>query len=121
MNISEFEKPANEKLAKINEALDTLYGFKVYDAIDIKKLYDVKKDLKTKLAELEDYQVEYFGQELSPEEVILKELLQNLDVSFGEPRVLSALEGVATLYETLIDIKEPKAFLTCKDCLVDLD
>lgn len=74
-----------------------------------------------KLAELEDYQVEYFGQELSPEEVILKELLQNLDVSFGEPRVLSALEGVATLYETLIDIKEPKAFLTCKDCLVDLD
>ena len=53
MNISEFEKPANEKLAKINEALDTLYGFKVYDTIDIKKLYDVKKDLKTKLAELE--------------------------------------------------------------------
>ena len=74
-----------------------------------------------KLAELEDYQVEYFGQELSPEEVILKELLQNLDVSFGEPRVLSAVEGIATLYETLIDIKEPKAFLTCKDCLVDLD
>lgn len=53
MNISEFEKPAKEKLAKINEALDTLYGFRVYDTIDIKKLYDVKKDLKTKLAELE--------------------------------------------------------------------
>mgnify|MGYP005728819481 FL=1 len=53
MNISEFEKPANEKLAKINEALDTLYGFRVYDTIDIKKLYDVKKDLKTKLKELE--------------------------------------------------------------------
>tara|TARA_B100001094_G_scaffold60035_1_gene55538 strand:- start:21624 stop:22526 length:903 start_codon:yes stop_codon:yes gene_type:complete len=53
MNISEFEKPANEKLAKINETLDTLYGFKVYDTIDIKRLYDVKKDLKTKLEELE--------------------------------------------------------------------
>ena len=53
MNISEFEKPASEKLAKINEALDTLYGFKVYDTIDIKKLYDAKKDLKTKLKELE--------------------------------------------------------------------
>ena len=26
MNISEFEKPASEKLAKVNEALDTLYG-----------------------------------------------------------------------------------------------
>ena len=49
MNISEFEKPANEKLAKINEALDTLYGFKVYDTIDIKKLYDVKKYIKKKL------------------------------------------------------------------------
>ena len=36
MNISEFEKPASEKLAKINEALDTLYGFRVYDSIDIK-------------------------------------------------------------------------------------
>ena len=53
MNISEFEKPASEKLAKVNEALDTLYGFKVYDTIDIKRLYDVKKDLKTKLKELE--------------------------------------------------------------------
>ena len=53
MNISEFEKPASEKLAKINETLDSLYGFKVYDTIDIKKLYDVKKDLKTKLKELE--------------------------------------------------------------------
>ena len=53
MNISEFEKPANEKLAKINETLDTLYGFKVYDTIDIKQLYNVKKDLKTKLKELE--------------------------------------------------------------------
>ena len=74
-----------------------------------------------KVAELEDYQVEYFGQELSPEEMILKEVLQNLDVSLGEPRVLSALEGIATLYDTLIDIKEPKALLTCKDCLVDLD
>jgi hypothetical protein len=28
------------------------------------------------MAELEDYQVEYYGQELSPEEMILKELLR---------------------------------------------
>jgi len=73
------------------------------------------------LAELEDYQVEYYGQELSPEEIILKELLEQLDVSIGEPKVLSALDGIARLYDTFIDIHEPKALLTCKDCLVDLD
>jgi protease-4 len=73
------------------------------------------------LAELEDYQVEYYGQELSPEEMILKELLEQLDVSIGEPKVLSALDGIARLYGTLIDIHEPKALFTCKDCLVDLD
>ena len=73
------------------------------------------------LTELEDYQVEYYGQELSPEELILRELLENFDVSLGEPKVLSALNGLADLYETLTDIQEPKALLTCKDCLVDLD
>ena len=73
------------------------------------------------MAELEDYQVEYYGQELSPEELILRELLENFDVSVGEPKVLSALNGLADLYETLTDIQEPKALLTCKDCLVDLD
>ena len=73
------------------------------------------------LTELEDYQVEYYGQELSPEELILRELLENFDVSLGEPKVLSALNGLADLYETLTDIQEPKALLTCKDCLVGLD
>jgi len=73
------------------------------------------------MAELEDYQVEYYGQELSPEELIIRELLENFDVSVGEPKVLSALYGLADLYKTLTDIQEPKALLTCKDCLVDLD
>ena len=73
------------------------------------------------LAELEDYQVEYYGQELSPEEMIIKEVLEQLDVSIGEPKALSALNGIAKFYETLIDIHEPKALLTCKDCLVDFD
>ena len=72
-------------------------------------------------AELEDYQVEYYGEELSHRERILKELLENFDVSLGEPKVLSALNGLASLYETLTGIQEPKALLTCKDCLVDLD
>ena len=73
------------------------------------------------MAELEDYQIEYYGQELSPEEMFIRELVENFDVSIGEPKVLSALNGVANLYETLTDIQEPKALLTCKDCLVDLD
>ena len=53
MNISEFNRPAKDKVAKISEALETMYGFKVYDTQDIKKLYDVKKSLKTKIAEFE--------------------------------------------------------------------
>ena len=73
------------------------------------------------MAELDNYQVEYYGQELSPEELFIKELVESFDVSIGEPKVLSALNGVANLYETLTDIQEPKALLTCKDCLVDLD
>ena len=73
------------------------------------------------MAELEDYQVEYYGKKLSPEELLIKELLENFDVSLGEPKVLSAINGLADLYETLTDIQEPKALLTCKDCLVSLD
>ena len=53
MNISEFNRPAKDKVAKISEALETMYGFKIYDTQDIKKLYDVKKSLKQKIAELE--------------------------------------------------------------------
>jgi protease-4 len=73
------------------------------------------------LTELEDYQVEYYGQELSPEELIIRELLENFDVSIEEPKVFSALHGLADLYETLTGIEQPKALLTCEDCLVYLD
>ena len=73
------------------------------------------------LTELEDYQVKYYSQELSPEELIIRELLKNFDVSIKEPKVFSALNGLADLYETLTGIRQPKALLTCEDCLVDLD
>ena len=73
------------------------------------------------LTELEDYQVEYYGQELSPEELIIRELLENFDVSIKEPKVFSALNGLADLYETLTEIQQPKALLTCEDCMVDID
>ena len=74
-----------------------------------------------KIAELEDYQVEYYGQKLSPEEQIIKELLENFDISIAEPEVLSALNGIASLYEALIEIQEPKALFTCQDCMVSFD
>ncbi len=73
------------------------------------------------IAKLEEYKVEYYGEELSNAEVILKELLENSDVSFGEHKVLSALNGLATLYETLAGIHQPTALLTCRDCLVEFD
>ena len=73
------------------------------------------------MTELEDYQVEYYGQKLSPEELIIKELLENFDISIAEPKVLSALNGIANLYETLVEIKQPKALFTCQDCMIDLD
>ncbi|MDA9603468.1 signal peptide peptidase SppA, partial [bacterium] len=59
------------------------------------------------LTELEDYQVEYYGQQLSPEELILRELLENFDVSIKEPKVFSALNGLTDLYETLTGIQQP--------------
>ena len=74
-----------------------------------------------KMAELEDYQVEYYGQELSPEEILIEGLLENFNISIAEPEVLSALRGIADLYETLVEIQQPKALFTCQNCMVDLD
>ena len=57
----------------------------------------------------------------SPEELIIKELLENFDISITETKVLSALDGIANLYETLAEIQQPKALFTCQDCMIDLD
>ena len=74
-----------------------------------------------KMAELEDYQVEYYGQELSPEEILIEGLLENFNISIAEPEVLSALRGIADLYETLVATQQPKALFACQNCMVDLD
>ena len=74
-----------------------------------------------KISELEDYKVQYYSEAPSPEELILKELIENFDVSLGDSEVLSALNGLTSLYETLMGIQQPKALLTCNDCLVNLD
>ena len=69
----------------------------------------------------EDYQVEYYGEELSNGEMIIKELFENSEISFREPKVMSALDGIARLYDTLTSTQEPKPLLTCMYCLIDLD
>ena len=73
------------------------------------------------IADLEEYQVEYYGQKLSPEELLIKELLENFDISIADPRVISALDGLTNLYDTLVEIQYPKALFTCKDCMIDLN
>ena len=74
-----------------------------------------------KISELEDYKVQYYSEVPSTEELILEELIENFDVSLGDTEVLTALNGLLSLYKTLIGIQEPKALLTCNDCLVNLD
>ena len=118
-----------ESRSKSNADIKAIAGGRVWIATSAKEVglvdeiggIDDAITYAANMAELEDYQVEYYGQELSPEELIIKELLENFDVSLGEPKVLSALNGLADLYETLTDIQEPKALLTCKNCLIDLD
>ena len=74
-----------------------------------------------KISELEDYNVQYYSEVPSPEELILEELIENFDVSLGDTEVLTVFNGLLSLYKTLIGIQEPKALLTCNDCLVNLD
>ena len=118
-----------ESRSQSYEEIKAIAGGRVWIATSAKKIglideiggIDDAITYAANMAELKDYQVEYYGEELSPEEMILKKLLENFDVSLEEPKVLLALNGLARLYETLTGIQEPKALLTCKDCLVDLD
>ena len=73
------------------------------------------------MTELDDYKVQYYSEAPSQQELFLEELLENFDVSVGNIKVISALNGLASLYETLKGIQEPRALLTCNDCIVNLD
>jgi len=118
-----------ESRSQSYEEIKAIAGGRVWIATNAKKIglideiggIDDAITYAANMVELEDYQVKYYGGELSPEEMILKKLLENFDVSIEEPKFLLALNGLAILYETLTGIQEPKALLTCKDCLVDLD
>jgi len=118
-----------ESRSQSYEEIKSIAGGRVWIATSAKKIglideiggIDDAITYAAKIAELVDYQVEYYGEQLSPEKMILKKIFENFDVSPEQPKVLLALNGLARLYETLTSIKEPRALLTCKDCLVDLD
>ena len=106
-----------ESRSQSYEEIKAIAGGRIWIATSAKKIglideiggIDDAITYAANIAELEDYQVEYYGEELSPEEMILKKLLENFDVSLEEPKVFLALNGLARLYETLTGIQEPKA------------
>ena len=118
-----------ESRSQTYEEIKEIAGGRVWIATSAKKIglideiggIDDAITYAANMVELEDYQVVYYGEKPSPEEMILKKLLENSDVAPEGPKVLLALNGLVRLYETLTGIQEPKALLTCKDCLVDLD
>ena len=74
-----------------------------------------------KLSELAEYEVVYYGQEISFEEKLVSELLKNAGVSIQIPEVFSAVDGMLKFYESLIEISNPEVLLTCESCVVQLN
>jgi protease-4 len=73
------------------------------------------------VSEVEDHKVEYFSKELSAEDMIIRELLENFDIKLAEPKVFSMLGSMSDAYQQLIGIKQPQVLLTCEACLINLD
>ena len=74
-----------------------------------------------KLSELAEYEVVYYGQEISFEEKLVSELLKNAGVSIQIPEVFSAVDGMLKFYESLFEISNPEVLLTCGGCVVQLN
>jgi protease-4 len=74
-----------------------------------------------KLSELAEYEVVYYGQEISFEEKLVSELLKNAGVYIQIPEVFSAVDGMLKFYESLIEISNPEVLLTCGGCVVQLN
>jgi len=69
------------------------------------------------ISEAEDYKVKYYSQQLSPEELFIKELLENFDIAIKETQAFSMLSGLREMYDALVGIKKPQVLLTCEICL----
>jgi len=73
------------------------------------------------ISEAEDYKVKYYSQQLSPEELFIKELLENFDIAIKETQAFSMLSGLREMYDALVGIKKPQVLLTCEICLIDIN
>ena len=73
------------------------------------------------MAALEDHVVKYYQKNLSPQELIVQELLKNFDITVQGSASLDMLAGLTKIYKNLVDIKSPQVLLTCELCLVDID
>ena len=73
------------------------------------------------ISEAEDYKVKYYSQQLSPEELFIKELLENFDIAIKETQTFSMLSGLREMYDALVGIKKPQVLLTCEICLIDIN
>ena len=73
------------------------------------------------LSELTEYEVVYYGQEISFEEKLVSELLKNVGVSIQTPEIFSAVDGMLKFFESLIEIQSSQVLLTCKDCLLEFN
>ena len=73
------------------------------------------------ISEAEDYKVKYYSQQLSPEELFIRELLENFDIAIKETQAFSMLSGLREMYDALVGIKKPQVLLTCEICLIDIN
>ena len=73
------------------------------------------------IIEAEDYKVKYYSQQLSPEELFIKELLENFDIAIKETQTFSMLSGLREMHDALVGIKKPQVLLTCEICLIDIN
>lgn len=73
------------------------------------------------ISEAEDYKVKYYSQQLSPEELFIRELLENFDIAIKETQTFSMLSGLREMYDALVGIKKPQVLLTCEICLIDIN
>ena len=85
------------------------------------EILDAMDENDVEMAELENHAVEYYKKELTPEEMILKELLENFNINIQEPAAFSMLKSLTDIYEQLVGIKQPQVLLTCEACLINLD
>ncbi len=82
---------------------------------------DAAIEKAAELAQLENYKVSYITQELSPKQLLLREILGSLNVTLTDSKTFSALDGIISLYSDFIESASPQAMYLCNNCLVRLD